>query len=76
MSPEFYAEYLIACDQPGMGRRRQLLWVTNPNKFRSCQFLIRYHEARGDKIIVFSDSVFALAVSVTMCVCVCVCQCV
>jgi len=32
----------------------------NPNKFRACQFLVRYHERRNDKIIVFSDNVFAL----------------
>ncbi|GFY31306.1 general transcription and DNA repair factor IIH helicase subunit XPB [Trichonephila clavipes] len=32
----------------------------NPNKFRACQFLIRYHEIRSDKVIVFSDNVFAL----------------
>lgn len=32
----------------------------NPNKFRACQYLIRYHERRGDKTIVFSDNVFAL----------------
>ena len=38
----------------------QLLYAMNPNKFRACQFLIRYHERRNDKIIVFSDNVFAL----------------
>lgn len=32
----------------------------NPRKFQACQFLIQFHEARGDKIIVFSDNVFAL----------------
>ena len=32
----------------------------NPNKFRACQYLIRYHERRNDKIIVFSDNVFAV----------------
>ena len=33
----------------------------NPNKFRVCQFLIDYHERqRGDKVIVFSDNIFAL----------------
>jgi DNA excision repair protein ERCC-3 len=32
----------------------------NPNKFRICQYLIKLHEARNDKIIVFSDNVFAL----------------
>lgn len=34
--------------------------MMNPNKFRCCQYLIRYHERRGDKTIVFSDNVFAL----------------
>lgn len=38
----------------------QLLYAMNPNKFRATQFLIRYHEKRADKIIVFSDNVFAL----------------
>jgi DNA excision repair protein ERCC-3 len=38
----------------------QLLYVMNPTKFQMCQFLIRYHERRCDKIIVFSDNVFAL----------------
>ena len=32
----------------------------NPNKFRACQFLVRFHEQRNDKVIVFSDNVFAL----------------
>ena len=39
---------------------RQLLYVTNPNKYRACEFLIKFHERRGDKIIVFSDNVFSL----------------
>jgi len=56
MSPEFYREYLI---NPSAGKKK-LLYVMNPIKFRSCEFLIRFHEARGDKIIVFSDNVFAL----------------
>ena len=55
MSPEFYAEYLKTTP-----RKRKLLYVMNPNKFRACQFLIEYHERRGDKIIVFSDDVYAL----------------
>ena len=32
----------------------------NPTKFQACQYLIRTHEQRGDKIIVFSDDIFAL----------------
>ena len=32
----------------------------NPNKFRICQYLIKLHEKRNDKIIIFSDNVFAL----------------
>ncbi|KAI4477297.1 PREDICTED: DNA excision repair protein haywire [Polistes canadensis] len=55
MTPEFYREYLVC-----KTNRKLLLYVMNPNKFRSCQYLIRYHERRGDKTIVFSDNVFAL----------------
>ncbi|VDN04968.1 unnamed protein product [Thelazia callipaeda] len=55
MTAEFYSYYLRA--QIG---RRLLLAVMNPNKFRICHFLIKYHERRNDKIIVFSDNVFAL----------------
>ncbi|XP_015605322.1 general transcription and DNA repair factor IIH helicase subunit XPB [Cephus cinctus] len=55
MTPEFYREYL-SCKTS----KKLLLYVMNPNKFRCCQYLIRYHERRGDKTIVFSDNVFAL----------------
>lgn len=55
MTPEFYKEYL-AC----RSRKSILLYVMNPNKFRACQYLIKFHEARNDKIVVFSDNVFAL----------------
>ena len=40
--------------------RKQLFYIMNPNKFRACEYLIRKHEKRGDKIIVFSDNIFAL----------------
>ena len=55
MTPEFYREYLSI-----KSRKRMLLYVMNPNKFRACQFLVRFHERRNDKIVVFSDNVFAL----------------
>lgn len=55
MTPEFYREYLTA-----RASKKLLLFVMNPNKFRACQFLVRFHERRSDKIIVFSDNVFAL----------------
>ncbi|XP_038646115.1 general transcription and DNA repair factor IIH helicase subunit XPB [Scyliorhinus canicula] len=55
MSPEFYREYVAI-----KTRKRMLFYVMNPNKFRACQFLIRFHERRNDKIIVFADNVFAL----------------
>ncbi|RKP12282.1 DNA repair helicase RAD25, partial [Piptocephalis cylindrospora] len=55
MSPEFFAEYLRQ-----KSRTRALLYVMNPKKAQACQYLIRYHEERGDKIIVFSDNVYAL----------------
>ncbi|KLO05041.1 DNA repair helicase rad25 [Schizopora paradoxa] len=55
MTPEFYREYLRE-----KTRKRMLLYCMNPKKIQACQFLIKYHEDRGDKIIVFSDNVFAL----------------
>lgn len=57
MTPEFYREYLTGkvSDQ-----KIRLLCAMNPNKFRTCEFLIKYHENRNDKIIVFIDEVFAL----------------
>jgi DNA excision repair protein ERCC-3 len=55
MTTEFYEEYLKAPP-----RKRGLLYTMNPSKFQACQYLIDYHERRGDKIIVFSDNVYAL----------------
>ncbi|GAA5922645.1 TFIIH/NER complex ATPase/helicase subunit SSL2 [Sporobolomyces koalae] len=55
MTPEFYREYLRE-----KSRKKMLLYCMNPKKFQACQFLIQYHENRGDKIIVFSDNVYAL----------------
>jgi DNA excision repair protein ERCC-3 len=55
MTPEFYREYLRE-----QSRKKILLYVMNPNKFLACEYLIKYHEKRGDKIIVFADNVLAL----------------
>ncbi|KAI4143568.1 MAG: hypothetical protein LQ340_006955 [Diploschistes diacapsis] len=55
MTEEFFKEYMSESS-----RKRSLLYVMNPRKFQACQFLIDYHEKRGDKIIVFSDNVYAL----------------
>ena len=55
MTSEFYTEYLRSSHN-----KKKLLYMMNPRKFQACQFLINYHEARGDKIIVFSDNVYTL----------------
>ena len=55
MTAEFYTEYLRATHA-----KKKLLYMMNPRKFQACQFLIDYHERRGDKIIVFSDNVYTL----------------
>jgi len=55
MTPEFYREFLTI-----KSMKKMLLCVMNPHKFRATQFLIKYHERRGDKTIVFSDNVYAL----------------
>lgn len=56
MTTEFYDEYLRSNDR-GL---KSNLYIMNPRKIQACQFLIDYHEKRGDKIIVFSDNVYAL----------------
>ncbi|GJV39214.1 DNA repair helicase XPB1 [Tanacetum coccineum] len=57
MTKDFYAEYL----KKENSKKKQALCVMNPNKFRACEFLLRFHEQeRGDKIIVFCDNIFAL----------------
>ncbi|KAI0980691.1 hypothetical protein GJ496_001482 [Pomphorhynchus laevis] len=53
MVPIFFREY---CESKARGKL--LLAVMNPNKFRTCEYLIKYHESQHDKIIVFSDSNF------------------
>mmetsp|Transcript_8471 Transcript_8471/g.37770 ORF Transcript_8471/g.37770 Transcript_8471/m.37770 type:complete len:728 (+) Transcript_8471:771-2954(+) len=55
MTGEFYREYLTQTPA-----KRKLLYAMNPNKFRMCQYLVRYHSAKKDKIIIFSDNIFAL----------------
>lgn len=55
MTCEFYREYLVQ-----NSRKKRILSIMNPTKFQICQYLIDKHEKRGDKIIVFSDSVLAL----------------
>ncbi|KAJ8614498.1 hypothetical protein CTAYLR_000761 [Chrysophaeum taylorii] len=71
MSGPFYREYLRnggagqalapdVDDASSAARRRRLLYVLNPVKFRACEYLVHLHEARGDKTIVFSDDVYAL----------------
>jgi len=71
MTAPFYREYLrhggagLGVQEKGIvvsgaGRTRRLLYVMNPTKFRACEYLVHFHEKRGDKVIVFSDDVFAL----------------
>ena len=50
MTPEFAKEYSVR-----MAQDKILLHAGNPNKFLVLQYLIKKHEDRGDKIIVFSD---------------------
>lgn len=56
MTAEFYREYLRSSST----EKKKALAVMNPVKCAAMDRLIRIHEARNDKIIVFSESVFAL----------------
>ena len=40
--------------------KKQALWVCNPNKLMACEYLMRFHEKWGDKVIIFSDNVFTI----------------
>ncbi|KAI1106273.1 DNA repair helicase RAD25 [Jackrogersella minutella] len=57
MTSEFFDEFNRQKKNRSL---QQNLYVMNPCKIQACQFLIDYHEKRGDKIIVFSDNVYAL----------------
>ena len=57
MTAEFFRKY---CN-PNYANKKQVLYCMNPNKFMACQFLMQFHEQqRKDKVIVFSDNIFAL----------------
>lgn len=62
MSKEFFIEYMKMESKKGHGfkRTQQLLYILNPTKFRTTEYLMTYHKERGDKIILFSDDVPAL----------------
>jgi DNA excision repair protein ERCC-3 len=66
MTAEFYEAYLkksgpklerqkSSLETASSKNLKQMYYVCNPNKFIACEFLVQLHEARGDKIIVFSD---------------------
>ncbi|EJK77960.1 hypothetical protein THAOC_00170, partial [Thalassiosira oceanica] len=62
MTGPFMREYLMA----NSGRMKQQLYVMNPSKLRATEFLVKFHEERGDKIIVFSDLVYSLKLYAAM----------
>lgn len=36
------------------------MYICNPNKLMACEYLMNYHEKRGDKVIIFSDNRFLI----------------
>jgi DNA excision repair protein ERCC-3 len=63
MHPLFLKEYLESMEEKktqDIKSLRDRLSVLNPNKFRACQFLVNFHTKRGDKVLVFSDDIYAL----------------
>lgn len=65
MHKDFFKWYLSDYVNSGMNagqitHLRNRLFCMNPNKFQAMEYLIRVHEARKDKIIVFSDDTYAL----------------
>eukprot|EP00479_Gromia_sphaerica_P004337 TRINITY_DN150_c0_g1_i6.p1 TRINITY_DN150_c0_g1~~TRINITY_DN150_c0_g1_i6.p1 ORF type:complete len:169 (-),score=28.83 TRINITY_DN150_c0_g1_i6:584-1090(-) len=58
MSPLFFKAYLE--EDKNTSKRSKLLYIMNPNKFRTCEYLIRLHEEKGDKVLVFSDNIYGI----------------
>eukprot|EP01155_Anaeramoeba_flamelloides_P019320 Anaeramoba_flamelloidesa573845_40.p1 GENE.a573845_40~~a573845_40.p1 ORF type:complete len:538 (+),score=99.47 a573845_40:2-1615(+) len=56
LTPIFFKKYQELQSE----NKKRLLCFVNPTKFQLCQFLINYHEKKGDKIMIFSDNLFAL----------------
>ena len=55
MTDEFFSEYK---SDANMGKSKSMyLYTGNPNKFLAVQYLIHEHAKRGDKILVFIDSI-------------------
>lgn len=57
MTSEFYDQYL---ENQKDARTQRLLYVLNPAKVRACEYLVKLHVERGDKVIIFSDDLRAL----------------
>lgn len=57
MPPAFLQKYYSPCLEKAV---RLALCSINPNKYRACAYLVRHHEARGDKVLVFSDDIYTL----------------
>ncbi|GKT19876.1 General transcription and DNA repair factor IIH helicase subunit XPB [Aduncisulcus paluster] len=68
MTAKFYKKYLSTVssrhhyDSFKGTQKSQLVKTMNPNKFLVLQYLINYHEKRGDKILVFFENIFPLTV--------------
>jgi len=57
MTAEYYRQYMAESKDAA---KQRLLYGMNPNKVKATHYLIKYHEKRGDKIIVFGDLIYAL----------------
>ena len=55
LTPAFYREYLLSNHA-----MKKKLYCMNPVKFNVCEYLMRVHEAKHHKILVFSDELVAL----------------
>ena len=56
MPPSFWAAYLSSKTH----HVNRALYTCNPRKLAACEYLIRLHEQRNDKVIVFCDNVTLL----------------
>ncbi|KAL0225269.1 hypothetical protein RCL1_003181 [Eukaryota sp. TZLM3-RCL] len=55
MTSSFFREYMSTTEA-----KRNLLCTMNPNKINCCEYLMKFHEERGDRVLIFSDNLFTL----------------
>lgn len=53
-------QYFMQHEKETTSIKKQAIYTANPNKLMACEYLMKFHEKRGDKVIIFSDSIYII----------------